>query len=169
MKDKPNKQKLRVVTLLYILKLPTSVQQLQRLIKHVYKQLKIDYSGVICFCFTRGTMSMIFTAWKHKITIIHLQECQHGCWLPTMTLWLFCQVLHFWQSYRTCWPVLLFWNKYSLAIAILRHGQSLEFIFHIAQPQRTVLVLLLCHMTYGIACMWYYSLKNVYFKNLRHN
>lgn len=65
------------------------------LIENVYKQLKTNYGGVICLCLTKGAICLIFTAWKHKITIIHLQECRHGCWLPPMTWWLLCQVLGF--------------------------------------------------------------------------
>lgn len=60
----------------------------------MYKQLHINYSGVICLYLTKG-VSMISTAWKYKMTIIHLQECWHGCWLPPMTRWLLCQVSWF--------------------------------------------------------------------------
>lgn len=61
----------------------------------MYKQLQINYSGVICLYLTKGVVSMIFTAWEYKMTIIHLQECWHGCWLPPMTRWLLCQVSWF--------------------------------------------------------------------------
>lgn len=29
----------------------------------------------------------------HSVSILHLRECWHGCWLPLMSLWLLCQLL----------------------------------------------------------------------------